>query len=62
MVHEHYPPYHRHDHCPWGGDHNKRYCGTCGVEYCTKCGKEWGYRRYVWPRQEWDYPIYLCKH
>ena len=64
MVHNHYYPFHRHHHCPMGGEHDKRYCSECGITYCEKCGREWG-QRTIWPsypRHPWDYPVYLCKH
>lgn len=56
IRHNHYP-FHRHNHCPMGGDHDKRYCSSCGVTYCAKCGKEWGDG--VWPRLPWNDGIYL---
>lgn len=55
MIHEHGCCYHQHNCCPMGGEHCKHYCSCCHVEYCCKCGKEFGcgYGRYL-P----SYPIY----
>jgi hypothetical protein len=48
MFHDHGFHFHRHNHCPTGGDHCKHYCHDCGVEYCCKCGKEFGGTRITW--------------
>lgn len=46
MIHGHGFYHHHHDCCPMGGEHCKHHCYCCGVDYCCKCGKEWGFRCY----------------
>jgi hypothetical protein len=43
-----------HTHC----DHDLKYCKTCDVPYCTKCGREWKAHTFITPYTIPQYPKY----